>query len=213
VCELKTPVSDPAEEVAVEQIPGDAPTEAEPATEAPANCRNCEARLPLRLDDDGREKSVAWVCVQCGARHVGLLMDDPEPEILGNVRPERLPIDGDLIHPPAAVARFVARMVSEPNDGLERRQSVRHRLGVPASVIPVDETFRRIALIFVAIVQDVSAGGVCLIHTRPVNAERLVIELPSQDGAKMQMAVEVLRCRPKSHFYEIGGKFITRMSD
>ena len=55
-----------------------------------------------------------------------------------------------------------------------------------------------------------SSRGICLIHTRAVQAPYLLVKL--DDGKKMrtELIVRILRRRQMKKFFELAGAFVTR---
>jgi hypothetical protein len=62
-----------------------------------------------------------------------------------------------------------------------------------------------------ATTRNVSTGGIALIHTRPVTAKHLVVELTTTAGERLQVLVRVLRRRPLGPFCDIAGQFVTKL--
>ena len=62
-----------------------------------------------------------------------------------------------------------------------------------------------------ALSRDISTGGMSLIHTEEVQDKLLVVELPITPGQKTQVVLEVLRCRSIGQFYEVGGRFVSKL--
>jgi predicted RNA-binding Zn-ribbon protein involved in translation (DUF1610 family) len=174
-------------------------------------CPACGHSLPLRLPAVGRQ-GADWICTGCGARFEAVLDRNAPPDLLRNVRPASVRIDRDrLVHPPQALASFVAELVKENGNLSERRAFPRRVLVAPVAVVPVDEDYLPVDDAFMAITRDVSSGGVSLVHSRAVDSKLLVVELPKSGGEVIQVAVRVLRCRPLGRFYEIGGVFVVRL--
>ena len=59
--------------------------------------------------------------------------------------------------------------------------------------------------------RDVSAGGISFVDTKEIAEQFIAVEIPVSDASPVQMVVEILRCRPVDRFYDIGGKFVTRL--
>lgn len=114
---------------------------------------------------------------------------------------------------PESVRRFVERLTqqAEPTVGFERRKNARFRVAKPILVVPVNENNKPIGPPFQAMTRDLSSAGVSFIHTRSTTARRMVAELTCPRGETKQLAMEVLRCRPWSHLYEIAGRWIEKL--
>jgi len=125
--------------------------------------------------------------------------------------------------PPATAAQSRAPVCSQALDALldkladpavpekENRNSPRRPISVRLRVIPCNESGEPAGQPFVALTRDLSAGGICLVHTRATNASHLLVVLRAQGLEPMQLVVEVLRCRAIGRFYEIAGRFVSRI--
>lgn len=119
-----------------------------------------------------------------------------------------------LLHPPDRIASFVRRVAGRSYRGPERRVRERHRVPLPVIAVPVTEDCEPLEGAFRTFTRDVSTGGVGLLHTRPVTATHLALEIGLRDGsgAALQVLVRVLRCRRiNDHLFDIGGEFVTRL--
>lgn len=65
---------------------------------------------------------------------------------------------------------------------------------------------------FLVLTRNVSRSGISLVSTRAVATAFLAVELPSAPEETSQVVVHVLRCQPRRSFYEIAGKFLTKMA-
>jgi hypothetical protein len=50
-------------------------------------------------------------------------------------------------------------------------------------------------------------------HTRRVSEKLLALELTDPANNRLRVVLEVLRCRPDGLFYEIAGRFATKISN
>ncbi len=119
----------------------------------------------------------------------------------------------DLVHPPAEIAEFVQRLVSRlvHYRGKERRAIRRHRLAIPVLAVPLDDDLQPAGDSFAAVTRDISTRGLAIYHNRPLECHYLAVELTDHEGRKLEAAVEVLRCEPVESFFEIAGKFVTKV--
>ena len=90
----------------------------------------------------------------------------------------------------------------------DSRKSPRRRIRVSVPAIPVDHTGRSVGPPFIAETRNLSASGICLIHTQPVTAKYLLVELPGTSFDQQHVAFEVIRCCPVEDLYEIAGPFV-----
>jgi PilZ domain len=121
-----------------------------------------------------------------------------------------------LLHPPDRIASFVRRVAGRTYSGPERRARERHRVPLPVIAVPVSEDCEPMGEPFRTFTRDVSTGGVGLLHTRPLTATHLALEIGTRDGSgtALQVLVRVLRCRRiNDHLYDIGGEFVTRLNE
>lgn len=137
----------------------------------------------------------------------------PEPDVLAaldnlfDCEPEQ------LLRPPAAIAMFVRRVVkgAEYYVGPEQRTEPRYRVNLPVAAVPIDESLKKTGEVFIAFTRDISSGGIAMYHTRRVSDKYLAVEIRSNSGENLRVLVEVLRCSPVGLFYEIAGKFISKL--
>ena len=118
-----------------------------------------------------------------------------------------------LLRPPAAIEMFVRRVVrgAEFYVGPEQRTEPRYVVSLPVTAVPVNESLKKAGDVFVAFTRDISSGGIAMYHTRRVSEKFLAVEIKSNCGEKMRVLVQVLRCSPVGLFYEIAGKFVSRL--
>ena len=119
----------------------------------------------------------------------------------------------ELVHPPEEIAEFVQRIVGRLTHyrGKERRAIRRHRLAIPLLAVPLDDDLQSAGESFAAVTRDISSRGLALYHSRPLESPYLAVELADPEGQKLQAALEVLRCEPVDSFYEIAGRFVTKV--
>jgi hypothetical protein len=110
------------------------------------------------------------------------------------------------------ISKIIKQLTLEEGAFAERRREERYPVSIAIPAIAVDEKYRPLGEAFQVLTRDVSTRGISLIHTEPVKAQFLAIELPVPEGAKTQLVIRVLRCRPVERFYEIGGQFVARLT-
>jgi hypothetical protein len=118
-----------------------------------------------------------------------------------------------LLRPPAAIEMFVRRVVrgAEFYVGPEQRTEPRYVVSLPVAAVPVDASLKKSGDVFIAFTRDISSGGMAMYHTRRVSEKFLAVEIKSNCGERMRVLIEVLRCSPVGLFYEIAGKFVSRL--
>ena len=137
----------------------------------------------------------------------------PEPDVAGTLDSLFECEPAQLLRPPAAIAMFVRRVVkgAEYYVGPEQRNESRYAVSLPVAAVPVDESMRKTGEMFIACTRDISSGGIAMYHTRRVSDKYLAVEIRANSGEKLRVLVEVLRCAPVGLFYEIAGKFVSRL--
>ncbi|HWB07697.1 MAG TPA: PilZ domain-containing protein [Pirellulales bacterium] len=120
-----------------------------------------------------------------------------------------------LLRPPAAIEMFVRRIVrgAKYYVGPEQRTEPRYAVSLAVAAVPVDQSLKKAGDVFIAFTRDISSSGMAMYHTRRVSEKYLAVEIKSACGEKMRVLVEVLRCYPSGLFYEIAGKFVSRLAD
>lgn len=119
-----------------------------------------------------------------------------------------------LLRPPAAIAMFVRRIVrgAEFYVGPEQRTEPRYAVNLPVAAVPLDESLKKTGEVFIGFTRDISSGGIAMYHTRRISEKYLAVEIKATSGDKLRVLVEVLRCFPVGLFYEIAGKFVSRLN-
>jgi len=93
---------------------------------------------------------------------------------------------------------------------IDRRSETRHSMAVPVLVQPVDEQFNPVGESFAVVTRDLSATGIGLIHSRPIDHKLLALQLQLA-GEEVNVIVEVAWCKPMGPFEYLGGRFISRL--
>jgi len=91
----------------------------------------------------------------------------------------------------------------------DNRKSPRRKVRISVPTVPVDEEGRPLGDHFVAESRNLSATGICMVHTEAVSSKYLMVQLPGPRLERQSVGVEVLRCRPVDGGYEIAGPFVT----
>lgn len=120
----------------------------------------------------------------------------------------------NLAPPPQAVTDFIERAIrnSKYYDGPDFRNERRHAVSLRVAAVPVDEHLNKIGEGFIAATRDISSGGIAIYHTRGTSDRFLALEISAPSGEKLHLLLEVLRCRPAGLFYEIAGRFISKIA-
>ena len=173
-----------------------------------SSCTGCQAPLPLRLTQPG-ERPIAWKCTACGTVFSAVLDDTAEAATHRNVRvSEKLFSDCYGQSPPQGMLRFLEE-IAQRDVRNDRREQKRYTVAIRAIVIPVDERCSPVGEAFTAMTLNISQSGLALLHTRAVNDRYLLVEL--DDKQKTQVVLEVVRSEHVGRFYDIAGRFVTRL--
>jgi hypothetical protein len=104
----------------------------------------------------------------------------------------------------------VERLVREKTNhqGSERRRSRRLPIALPVAVTPLDEQLQATGPVFLAVTQNISASGVCLISDVRCPAKFLSLRLVNNSSDQIDAAVRVRRYRMVGPMHEYGVQFI-----
>ncbi len=118
-----------------------------------------------------------------------------------------------LIHPAGTIAAHVKRIGDAVYQGVERRSEPRCVVFSPVLVQSLGDDLQLQGEPFWITMRDVSTRGAGLLHTQPVKAKRLALQLPIAGDTSRQslLAVfEVSRCTlTAAGMWSIGGTFVT----
>jgi len=175
-------------------------------------CATCGLTLPLRSPGP-RERSMTWICTGCGTSYDAVLESRHAPDCIQHVRPARLrfklPRDEQF---PKAIAEFVAQIVPEmAYAGPQRRAFERYPVVTPIAVMPLGDGLEPSGEAFMAVTRNISKSGLAFACTRALTASYVAVEIPDATREGIQVVLSTLRCRPLRCFYEIAGRFLTRM--
>ena len=125
------------------------------------------------------------------------------------------PFDGiDVSHladPPDSLLEHNLRVPRQHATATERREFPRYAVDAVALVRPVDTSFRPTGPAFRAVVADISAVGLRLLHTRFVGAHLLAVRLDMPPAQSVTVAMTVLRSEPRRGCYEVAGQILARL--
>jgi hypothetical protein len=125
----------------------------------------------------------------------------------------------NLVHPPHEMAAFVDQLIERLTEeglyytGPDRRSEKRHSVALLVRAMPLDDDLRPAGPAFGATTRDLSQRGIAVIHHEKITSRWLAVELSDFDGNRLEAAVEVLRSRSVGPYFEIGGKFVTKVYD
>ena len=111
--------------------------------------------------------------------------------------------------PSTELVAFVAEVGDRLAPSHDRRHHHRYQFSVPAHVQPLDDRFGPIGKPLASVTRDLSAAGIGLLYTSPIDAPYLEVTIELPAGTK-RLIVKVLRCRPIGAFFDIGGCFVAR---
>jgi hypothetical protein len=188
------------------------------AIERCSNCGNVISIQPPAPDT----KATAWLCKWCGAIYFGGDVEDAERFGVSRgetsvdstfVVPIELKVDatGAAI-PPENVQRLVKSLVPGEYGGPDRRIHKRHPVIVPVVALPLASDFRIKGEPIQMTTANVSLGGAALIHSRFIDSPYLALDFTTAGVELLQVVLKVLRVKSIGLVYEIGGEFISRLS-
>ncbi|MBY0586034.1 PilZ domain-containing protein [bacterium] len=106
---------------------------------------------------------------------------------------------------PETIATAVDNLLSQlPTAGMELRTEDRHAYSRQVQVTKDNKTE-------LCAGKDLSHGGVGFLHTRPILGN-VIVGLTSPNGDFYRFLAEVVRARQVGRFYEIGARFLERIS-
>jgi hypothetical protein len=184
-------------------------------------CGRCRSAINIRPPAPELNATI-WRCNNCDSIYFG--SDEVESQLLGLTR-----VAGDSTTPfailaqvgnsdftptipPENVQRLAKMLAWDDAKWADRRQHPRHAISLPVIVLPLATDFRVNGDAVTMTTANISLGGAALLHTRFVDAPYLAIDFTTAGVDKMQVVLQVLRCRASGPVYEIGGKFISRLS-
>jgi hypothetical protein len=123
--------------------------------------------------------------------------------------------EGARIAPaPVELQDFVRKLFDQtPYSGGQKRAQKRYRVAFEVPAIELDDDLRPMGEPFVAMSRDISTGGICLVHTHHVAAERLLVRLDNLKGMRVQVVVQISRRRQLKQFFEMSGNFVLRCNE
>jgi hypothetical protein len=100
-------------------------------------------------------------------------------------------------------------------DGFRERPELRrHRrfpLSAPVTVLPLSSDLRIVDEVCVAIAINVSAGGLAVLHGRPIEQPYFAVDFSQGSTVLAPVLLEKLRTRTAGGAFEIAGKFVSRI--
>lgn len=90
----------------------------------------------------------------------------------------------------------------------DKRNSPRRKVRVSIPAVPVDNSGKPVGEPFMAETRNISATGICLVHSQRISAKYLIVELPGPTQERQKVAVEILRCIAAQDGFELAGPFV-----
>lgn len=127
--------------------------------------------------------------------------------------PERIRFDRKKLKPPNRdILRYIAKSRRHAGKDKQRRSVARHTIGMPCPVMLLDAAGDPSGDEFMGVVNNLSTGGIALLHTERVEAEFFIVELDVRGLQPVLLMVEVLRGLWVQQFFEVAGRFVDRVS-
>ncbi len=117
-----------------------------------------------------------------------------------------------LAAPPAPHILELIQTIARQSARYSRRAEKRYTVTLPVVAVPLDDAGQPAGEPFEAVTRDVSNRGIALIHTAPVQASYLGLDLMDHQGHKLNAILQVLRCRRVGAYYEIAGQFVAKIT-
>jgi hypothetical protein len=178
------------------------------------SCRGCDARLPLRLADDGEEPAL-WECGRCGSRLAGLPVSHIPLPINLELRLADVHFDDTQLPPAPAVLHQLARQFtpSPPEyKGPDRRRLTRTTRRLNLLVTPLNDIFSPVGPCIRAVAYDLSSQGIGLLSTAAITSPKLAISIAQYDRRPIQLIARVCRVQALlGDFHRVGVELIHRL--
>ena len=94
--------------------------------------------------------------------------------------------------------------------GDERRREGRYPMMLPVRAVWVDDNDEAVGESFELITRDVSSTGIALLHTQPLDGERLAIQFSIADTL-VNMVIEMIWDREMGTFHGAAGRFVVKL--
>lgn len=95
--------------------------------------------------------------------------------------------------------------------GDEQRHEGRHLMMIPVRVVEVDQHNVAIGEPVELISRDLSASSIGLVHTDPIDAERLALNFHIA-GTAVMVVIHVVWSGPMGPFYGVAGRFVAKLN-
>ena len=131
------------------------------------------------------------------------------------VEPLNFDFEKARIAPAPAELQGIVRQLADQAyyRGPQKRAKKRYRVALEVPAIELDDDLRPLGEPFIAITRDLSANGICLLHTQRVAADQLLVKLDDRNGMQVQVVVQISRRRQLKQFFEMSGNFVLRCND
>jgi hypothetical protein len=124
-----------------------------------------------------------------------------------------------LVHPAQEITDYVEHLIAQLASrglyyrGPDRRSEERHRVSLPVMAAPLDLQLKPIGERFVATTRDISNGGIAIVHSAFIDSDCrfFAVELHDSEHKYLQAAVEILRRNSLGPFFEVAGRFVTKV--
>jgi hypothetical protein len=113
-----------------------------------------------------------------------------------------------LRRPTSAVIEHVRRLLESHEPIAERREAPRLSVTFAARAIALDRAMQPTGNEFVVIVRNISETGLGLLSMMPVDSRYLAVEMATESGELLLVAIEVLRCQAIGPCFDIGGPYV-----
>jgi len=161
-------------------------------------CVTCDRPLPT-LVVGGIGAVREWECRNCGATYLASLSLSSPNQLRSCIRPLRYFPEHCKM----------ATTLRTPDIQRELRRHPRRPVMMSIPAMELDSDLFPVGEDFMVISRNLSACGIAIIHSRPLEGKMAVlIELP--EIGHVQLLLDIVRCRKSGTLYEMGGAFFDR---
>lgn len=185
-------------------------------------CGNCQYRLALRRPTP-KSPASAWRCRRCRALFLASAQErDGKPFSAGTRAECYFDVICDLVSDTLEETREISEqdvlrlrecLQEDAGERPNARKHARHAIVAPVTVLALSSDLRVIGEPLGAIAVNVSAGGLAIIHSRPIEEPYFAVDFSRGGAALTPVVLKKLRSREVGDAFEIAGKFVSRIEN
>jgi len=117
-----------------------------------------------------------------------------------------------MAEPPLDLQLFAEQLAAnEERDPTGKRESERFQMTAWVPAVLIDEQLQPTGDPFLVMTRNISTSGIAIVHTQPIEDGRIAVELTGASGERIQLALQIIRCRALDKFYEMGCRYLRRL--